>query len=403
MKDGPFGKDNRWLLPEGVGEVLPPDAARLERLRRALVDAFDRWGYELVMPPTIEYLESLLTGAGHDLDLQTFKLTDQLSGRMMGVRADMTPQAARIDAHKLKRDGPTRLCYIGTVLQTRPEGPASSRNPIQVGAELFGHAGVEADIEVISLMLESLRVAGIGGCHLDLGHVGIFRGLAAHADMGTEAENQLWDALQRKAVSEIDALLGALEISSPQRRMLRALAGLSGGVEVLDQANSVLADAPQSVHDAMRELWSIATSLERRLPDVALHFDLGELRGYAYHTGAVFAAFVPGHGEEVARGGRYDQIGRVFGRPRPATGFSADLKTLMALGEAAAEPERPGCVLAPWDDENALQKAVRRLRAEGTRVLWALPGQPAAGCGCDRRLVKRGGTWSVEPMTYEQS
>lgn len=396
MNYGPFSKDNRWLLPEGVDEVLPPDAARVEVLRRRLLDAFHAWGYELVMPPTIEFLESLLTGAGHDLDLQTFKLTDQLSGRMMGVRADMTPQAARIDAHKLRRDTPTRLCYIGTVLQSRPEGPSTSRNPIQVGCELFGHAGVEADIEVISLMLETLSVAGVGDCHLDLGHVGIFRGLAADAGLNPDAENRLWDALQRKAVTEIEEILGALEISAARRRMLRALADLSGGVEVLDEANRELAEAPASVQDAMRDLWSIATSLERRLPDVALHFDLGELRGYAYHTGAVFAAFVPGHGEEVARGGRYDQIGRVFGRSRPATGFSADLKTLLTLADRG--PDRlHGGIQAPWQDDAALLRAVRELRDAGERVVWLLPGEETAA-ECDRQLIQRQGQWQVEPL-----
>lgn len=396
MNYGPFSKDNRWLLPEGVDEVLPPDAATVEALRRSLLDAFQAWGYDLVMPPTIEFLESLLTGAGHDLDIQTFKLTDQLSGRMMGVRADMTPQAARIDAHKLRRDTPTRLCYIGTVLQSRPEGPATSRNPIQVGCELFGHGGVEADIEVISLMLETLSVAGIGDCHLDLGHVGIFRGLAADAGLNADAENRLWDALQRKAVTEIDELLGALELSGAQRRMLRALADLSGGIEVLDEANRLLADAPDPVQEALAALWSIATSLERRLPDVALHFDLGELRGYAYHTGAVFAAFVPGHGEEVARGGRYDQIGRVFGRSRPATGFSADLKTLMALGSGGAAATVPG-IQAPWEDDTALLERVRALRDAGERVVWRLPGQRTVA-GCDRQLIQHSGQWRVEPL-----
>lgn len=398
MNYGPFSKENRWLLPEGVEEVLPPDAARVERLRRALLDAFDGWGYELVMPPTIEFLESLLTGAGHDLDLQTFKLTDQISGRMMGVRADMTPQAARIDAHKLRRESPTRLCYIGTVLQSRPEGPATSRNPIQIGCELFGHAGVEADIEVVSLMLETLRVAGIGTCHLDLGHVGIFRGLAADAGLNADAENRLWDALQRKAVTEIDEILGALEISAVQRRMLRSLVELSGGVEVLDEANRVLAEAPETVQEAMRALWSIATSLERRQPEVALHFDLGELRGYAYHTGAVFAAFVPGHGEEVARGGRYDQIGVVFGRPRPATGFSADLKTLMVLGETGAEAApTQGVIQTPWGDDAGLLNAVRALRDAGERVVWLMPGQSSVA-GADRELIQQQGQWRVEPL-----
>lgn len=397
MTDDDYAKVNRWLLPDGVDEILPPRAFALERLRRELLDCYYCWGYDLVMPPTIEYLESLLTGAAHDLDLQTFKLTDQLTGRMMGVRADITPQAARIDAHQLRRNCPVRLCYLGTVLQTRMEGPGSSRNPLQIGAELYGHAGFESDAEIIALMLETLRIAGVVQPHLDLGHVGIFRGLAAQAGLDPEAEKRLWDALQRKAGAEIDAILSSLGVAEPLHRMLAALPEFSGGVEVLDQANADLMAADDCVHQALRELSSIASALQRGLPGTPLHFDLGELRGYQYHTGVVFAAFIAGHSHEVARGGRYNHIGRVFGRSRPATGFSADLKTLFALSERGQEATVRG-IAAPYEDDVALLDKVGELRAAGERVVWLLPGHETGlqAMGCDRRLVKHNGGWQVK-------
>lgn len=399
MSDQQYGKDNPWLLPDAVEELLPPAARGLEQLRQEVIGTCERWGYQLVMPPVIEYLESLLTGVAHDLDLQTFKVTDQLTGRMMGVRADITPQAARIDAHQLRRDCPVRLCYTGTVLQTRPDGPTASRNPLQVGAELYGHAGIESDVEIIALMLEILSTAGAREIHLDLGHVGIFRGLAADAGLDEAAETRLWDALQRKASAEIEALLAGLEMPAAARRRLAALPELAGGVDVLEQANGRLAGAGEAVLDALRALWSIASALERWLPGVPLHFDLGELRGYRYHTGVVFAAYVPGHGEELARGGRYDDIGRVFGRARPATGFSADLKALYRL-HAPPAPE-PAAIAAPWRGDAALLMRVRSLRAEGERVIWLLPGHEgeAAAMGCDRVLRKADdGDWRVEAL-----
>ncbi len=399
MNETQFSRDNRWLLPEGVDEVLPPDAGRLEALRRDVLDTYRQWGYELVIPPVIEYLESLLTGTGHDLDLQTFKLTDQLTGRLMGVRADITTQAARIDAHRLRREEPVRLCYIGTVLQTRPEGLGRSRNPEQVGAELYGHGGVESDIEIITLMMETLARAGVDNPYLDLGHVGIFRGLAEAAGLGGEAENRLFDALQRKASGEITELLDHYGVRGRLREQLEALSRLNGAVDVLDQAGELLSDAPESVRDALQSLWRIASSLERRLPNIPLHFDLGELRGYGYQTGMVFAAFAPGHGQEVARGGRYDQIGRVFGSLRPATGFSADLKTLMALGNVPEE-EAAGGVFAPWSDDPDLLKTIRLLRQDGRRVICGLPGQKgdARAMGCDSELRETKGGWVVKPL-----
>ncbi len=393
-----FVTDTRWLLPDGVDEVLPPQAGALEALRRQVLGLYDSWGYDLVMPPTIEYLDALLTGVARDLDVQTFKLTDQVSGRLMGVRADMTPQAARIDAHQLRRDCPVRLCYTGTVLQTRPEGPATSRNPLQVGAELYGHTGIESDIEIIALMIETLRRADVSEPHLDLGHVGIFRGLAEQAQLDAATESRLWEALQRKAASEVDELLAEVDVAEPARHMLSSLALLSGGTEVLAEAASRLADADEPVRRALAELNAIADALRAWLPDVAIHFDLAELRGYQYHTGVVFAAFVPGYGEEIARGGRYDDIGRVFGRGRPATGFSCDLKTLFNRSER--EITSPAAIAAPWQHDADLSRYVGELRQTGERVIWLLPGHEheLAAMGCDRRLVCRTDGWTIEAI-----
>ena len=298
-----MSSQDQWLLPEGIEEVLPPEAWRLECARRELLDLFDRWGYDLIMPPLIEYLESLLTGAGNDLDLQTFKVTDQLTGRMMGIRADITPQAARIDAHPLRRDAASRLCYLGTVLHTRPDGFAGSRSPLQVGAELFGHAGVESDVEILSLVLESLSLLEIADVHVDLGHVGIFRALAADAGLAKSRENDLFEALQRKAIPEIEAMLDDWQLGSAQQRRLAALAELNGGPEVLEQARRVLAGASDTVMAALDNLCDIASLLQQRVRDVVLHFDLAELRGYKYQTGMVFAVFIHGCGQEIARGG----------------------------------------------------------------------------------------------------
>ncbi|MES9887712.1 MAG: ATP phosphoribosyltransferase regulatory subunit, partial [Candidatus Sedimenticola sp. 6PFRAG1] len=276
--------DNKhWLLPEGIDELLPPNANALEQLRRNLLDLYSSWGYELVFPPFIEYLESLLTGTGGDLDIQTFKLTDQITGRTMGIRADITPQVARIDAHQLRRDCPTRLCYLGTVLNTRPDGFAGSRSPLQIGAELYGHAGTESDLEILCLMLETMEQAGVDDVYLDLGHVGIFRGLAEQAGLDTDQEHALFDALQRKAVAEIESLVQNFGVDAEMAGMLRALAELSGD-DALEQARVRLAGASESVQNAIEELEQLAEKLAARRPEVPVHYDLSELRGYHYHT-----------------------------------------------------------------------------------------------------------------------
>lgn len=389
---------DRWLLPDGIEEVLPPQAARIEVARRQVLDLFQRWGYEFVVTPHIEYLESLLTGAGQDLDLRTFKVTDPLSGRQMGFRADITPQVARIDAHTLRREGPNRLCYAGSVVHAQPRALTTSRSPIQLGAELYGDGSPASDVEVISLLVDMLDLARVPDVHMDLGHVGIYRGLARAAGLSGEVEQQLFDALQRKAMDDIAALTESLPAALG--KMLRALAELCGGREVLDLAQACLVEAPDEVHAALDDLMAIADALSLRYPELPLYFDLGELRGYRYHTGVVFAAFVPGVGQSIAQGGRYDDIGADFGRARPATGFSTDLKTLVGLGQMQLG-EQPAGIWAPDSHDVALWQAMQRLRGEGARVVQALPGQALSAAheaGCDRQLLLCDGRWQVAPL-----
>ncbi len=390
---------NRWLLPEGIEELLPPQADHLETLRRELLDLFKGWGYELVTPPLIEYLESLMVGAAYDLMLETFTLTDQLSGRLMGIRADMTPQMARIDAHHFKLDAPVRLCYVGTVLRTRPDGFIRTRSPMQVGAELFGHAGVESDGEVLCLMTEMLAAMGLSDIHIDLGHVGIYRALVRQAGLGPAEEEQLFRHLQRKAKPDIEQFLSRCTIDGAVRSMLIGLVDMNGGVEVMDEARSVFKSASKDVHAALENLQQVAAQVRERKPSLSIWYDLAELRGYRYQTGVVFAAYVAGHGQEVARGGRYDEIGREYGRARPATGFSADLKTLMAVSPRVAVAQ-PSAILAEWSGDDTLEQFVKDLRSRGERVIYRLPGQVggAKDLGCDRRIEKCDGRWIVKEI-----
>ncbi len=382
-----------WILPEGIEEVLPEQAARFESMRRMLLDLYASWGYELVMPPTIDFIESLLTGTGHDLDLQTFKLVDQMSGRTLGMRADMTPQVARIDAHQLQRDVPTRLCYIGTVLRTKPESIGDSRSPLQVGAELYGHAGVESEVEIIGLMLQTFAVMDIDDIYLDLGNVDIYRGLAKQAGLSKDIESQLFDMLQRKAVTEINTLLDTLDIDDNMKAMLSGLSSLNGDKSVFGKARELLADADDSVKQAIDYLEKTAELMWQRYGDIKVHFDLSELHGYHYKTGVVFAAFVPQRGQAIARGGRYDDIGKIFGRARPATGFSTDLKILNQLsGKQFAPAEK---IFAPADAD---QTVVAALRAEGKVVIEQLPRQEAdaSAMDCNKSLCLVDGQWLVQ-------
>lgn len=391
---------NSWLLPEGIEETLPAEAKHLEALRNQLLDSFASWGYDLVIPPFIDFLDSLLIGSGHDLDLQTFKLTDQISGELLGIRADMTPLVARIDAHNLKHDWPTRLCYAGTVLHTRGDPLEKTRSPLQIGAELYGHAGKESDLEVICLMLEMLAITGLQNVHLDLGHVGIYRALAVQAGLSASEEGELFDILQRKAKPELAMLMDALHLDDGLKRLFLALPELNGDHDVLTKAKALFADAGDPVNQALADLDAVALQLRQRFPHLPISFDLAELRGYHYHTGIVFAAFVPGVGREIARGGRYDDIGAVFGRARPATGFSADLKVLSQLGRQSFQCPAPERIFAPYLDDAELLAAIRDLRAQQRVVIQQLPGQTggAADYGCTATLAQEQQHWVVKPL-----
>ncbi|MGZ8189395.1 MAG: ATP phosphoribosyltransferase regulatory subunit [Methylosarcina sp.] len=391
---------NSWLLPDGIEEILPEEAKHLESLRRKLLDMFACWGYELVIPPFIDFLNSLLTGSGHDLELQTFKLTDQLSGELLGIRADMTPQVARIDAHNLKHEWPTRLCYVGTILHTRGDPLEKTRSPMQIGAELYGHAGLESDVEVIRLMLEMLALTGLQKVHLDLGHVGIYRALSKQAGLSPAQESALFDVLQRKARPELQGLMNEYPIDDVLKAMFLKLPQLNGGFEVIEKARAVLQNANDELKQALADLESIAERLAARFPMLPISFDLAELRGYHYHTGAVFSAFVPSIGREIARGGRYDNIGGVFGRARPATGFSADLKLLSTLGRHNGREQQAVRIFAPYRDDSVLNDKIRDLRAQGLTVIQQLPGQAgtAQELGCTSILEQDHHNWFVRTL-----
>ena len=389
-----------WLLPEGIEEILPEEADHLENLRRKLLELFACWGYDLVIPPFIDFLGSLLTGSGHDLDLQTFKLTDQISGEMLGVRADMTPQVARIDAHNLKHEWPTRLCYVGTILHTRGDPLEKTRSPMQIGAELYGHAGKESDVEVIRLMLEMLAITGLQNIHLDLGHVGIYRALSRQAGLSELQESELFDVLQRKARPELAELMNGYAIDNDLKSMLLKLPELNGGKDTINKARAVFLKANDDVKNSLADLEAIAEKLVERFPSLPISFDLAELRGYHYHTGIVFAAFVPSVGREIARGGRYDNIGAVFGRARPATGFSADLKLLSSLSKQSCQTESRELIFAPYSDDPMLNEVIRNLRARQQAVVQQLPGQTGSAkeLGCTSILQQDNQSWVVRPL-----
>lgn len=380
-----------WLLPEYVEDILPPYARQAEALRRRLLDLFDGYGYDLVCPPLVEYLDSLLTGAARDLDLKTFKVVDGLSGRMLGVRADMTPQAARIDAHLINHEGATRLCYAGPVLRTRPAGFLASREPFQLGAELFGHAGVAADLEIQELLIAALSIAEVPQARLSLGHAGLFRALAAGAALDEARAAALFAALRGKDVPEVAAL--SADLAASWRDAFRQLPGLYGGAAALEQARAVLPEQT-GIRQALDELGQLLAA-GNALGKVSVSVDLSDLRGDGYHNGATFAAYAGGQASAVALGGRYDGAGGVFGRSRPATGFSLDLRQIL---DCLAQPAPRGGILAPCLDDLALRAKVAELRAAGERVIGELPGMAAhrLESGCDRFLVKSGSEWIVQ-------
>ncbi|WP_246795077.1 ATP phosphoribosyltransferase regulatory subunit [Burkholderia perseverans] len=377
-----------WLLPENIADVLPSEARKIEELRRRLLDRFRSYGYEMVMPPLLEYLESLLTSGGNDLRLRTFNLVDQLSGRTLGLRADITPQVARIDAHLLNRQGVTRLCYAGNVLHTRPRGLHATREQIQIGAELYGHAGLEADLEVQQLMLDALRLAGLGKVRLDLCHAGVLGALFARDAVAAARGEALYDALASKDVPLLNELTD--DLGPDTRAALRALPHLYGDAAVLGEARRVLPALPE-ITRALDDLAQLAAHAQGA--DVSI--DLADLRGYAYHSGAMFSAYVDGVPNAVANGGRYDHVGQAYGRARPATGFSLDLREIARISPVEA---RGTAILAPWRRDDALRVAVAALRDAGEVVIQALPGHDHVldEFACDRALVEQGGAWVVE-------
>jgi ATP phosphoribosyltransferase regulatory subunit len=377
-----------WLLPEHIEDILPYEARRVERLRGTLLELFRVHGYELVIPPMLEYLESLLTGTGHDLDLRTFKLVDQLSGRMMGLRADMTPQVARIDAHLLNREGVARLCYTGNVLHTRPRGLNATREPLQIGAEIYGHAGIESDLEIQDMLLRALSACGINGVRLDLGHVAVFRALCQRGGISADLEAQLHEALEQKDAPGMGVLTEGVD--GITRQALRELPGLYGDASILERARAVLPHHPE-ILAALAELARL--SQHNGLP---VSIDLADLRGYRYHSGVVFSAYAPGLPNAVALGGRYDEVGKAFGRARPATGFSMDLRDLAQI--APLVPERAG-IRAPCMEDSELEAEIEQLRAKGEVVIVELPGHEVCGASdCDRELARVDGRWQLKKL-----
>ncbi len=377
-----------WLLPENIADVLPSEARKIEELRRRLLDRFRSYGYELVMPPMLEYLESLLMSGTTDLDLRTFKLVDQLSGRTLGLRADITPQVSRIDAHLLNRQGVTRLCYAGVVLHTRPRGLHATREQIQVGAEIYGHAGLEADLEIQQLMLDSLHLTGLTKVRLDLAHAGVLAALLELEPAAASLGESLYDALASKDVPRLHELIAHL--GQVPREVLRALPSLYGDASVLTIARGHLPNLPV-IARALDDLAFLAGQVE----GAEVTIDLADLRGYAYHSGVMFSAYVDGVPNAVARGGRYDDVGLAYGRARPATGFSLDLREIARISPVDA---RGTAILAPWKHDEPLCAAISALRDAGEVVIQALPGHDDLDeFAADRVLVERAGKWTVEP------
>jgi len=393
---------DRWQLPDGVDELLPDAAWQVELLRRRIVDCCRSWGFELVMPPMIEYLDSLLTGSGETMDLQTFKLVDQQNGRTMGIRADMTSQVARMDAHSLRDEGPNRLFYTGSVLRARTDGFGGSRSPLQFGAELFGHAGSNSDIEVVRLMLATLMEADIRseGLILDLGHVGVYRALVAQLELSDELSNELFSCVQRGSLPDVQTLLA--DVASAKQQGTAALLGqlmnMRGDYRVLDNAREAFADTSNDVIQAVDALQSVIDGVLITHPQIEINVDLAELRGYSYHTGVLFAAYTK-KGDELARGGRYDAVGAAFGHPRPATGFSGDLKKL-ADAMRASEESMTGIFVSANLINQAWPEIVR-LRQSGERVLTELSDIDATiqAAGCNRNLELKDGQWTLVPRS----
>ncbi|MFT5657149.1 MAG: ATP phosphoribosyltransferase regulatory subunit [Gammaproteobacteria bacterium] len=391
--------NNRWLLPDGVQETLPPVALSVDLLRRKILQMYHCWGYDLVMPAMIEYMDSLLTGTAHSLDTKTFSLVDQLTGKQMGVRSDMTPQVARIDAHLLaddeRRGRVARLCYCGHLLHAQADGITSSRTPLQIGAEIFGNGSMIADVEVVSLMIETLHAVGLDHISIDIGHVGIFRSLVSTTELNQQQEALLFDMLQRKSIPELKIYLAQLKLSDQLSEQFHQLALLNGDVEIIQEAREVFANSSEELKQALDHMQAVVEAVQSKYPGTLINCDLSELRGYNYHTGLVFAAFLPGQGKEIARGGRYDNIGSIFGNARPATGFSADLLSLHQISNA---PEIVSLgILAPYSDDPELNQEIQRLRCENQRIVVDLTDGKSnpAEQHCDRILTRQKNGWVI--------
>ena len=380
-----------WVLPDHIADVLPSEARHIEEIRRDLLDMARCYGYELVMPPLLEHLESLLSGTGEALDLQTFKLVDQLSGRTMGLRADTTPQVARIDAHLLNRPGVTRLCYCGPIVHTRPGAPQASREPLQFGAEIYGHAGLEADLEVLTLALDALRAADVGPLTVDLADARLVAALLQASGLEAAVQEQVQQALASKDATELATI--TRDCPAEAGAALRALVELYGSDEVLQQALQTLPALPQ-VQEALAQLEWLARHNRAAFADVSISFDLADLRGYAYYSGVRFSIYAPAANDALARGGRYDEVGSVFGRKRPAVGFSLDVKALVASARPAA---LRAAIRAPWAEDARLQQVIASLRRQGEIVVCVLPGHESEvdEFDCDRELRQVAGEWVV--------
>jgi ATP phosphoribosyltransferase regulatory subunit len=384
---------NRWLLPENISDILPSEARKIEDLRRIFLDRFQAYGYELVMPPMLEYLDSLLTGSGQDLNLKTFKLVDQISGRTLGLRADMTPQVARIDAHLLNRQGVTRLCYAGSILHTRAAAGSSSREQLQLGAEIYGHAGLEADLEIQALLNDVLNLSQVGEITLDMSHAGLLAAILGDFSPQSESLDALYSALQTKDLPGLNQVLK--DWPSEVKSAVLALANLSGSPEkVLVQARQNLPKTA-AVKAALEELERLCAAVAGLPNSPQLNLDLSDLKGYQYHSGVMFAAYVEGLPVAIARGGRYDMVGKAFGRSRPATGFSLDIMTLARMSN---KDSRKNAILAPWSNDQTLSQEIAQLRSQGQVVIQLLPGHEQDGdeFHCDRELVSQKGAWVVK-------
>ncbi len=400
-----MSEDNYWLLPEGITEALPEDALALESLRRKLLDLYARWGYQLVMPPLVEFIESLSVGTGSELDLQTFKLTDQESGRLMGIRADITPQVARIDAHQMRVDHPNRLCYAGAVLRTRGNhANGGSRSLVQIGAELFGHSGLDSDFEVISLAIETVQHCRVRNIVLDLGHVGVFSRVCQQLGFSTQDEHIFSDMLSRKSVPEIEQWIAQKAFNATDAAILRQLPELNGSVDILTDAKGLFSTMSSEIQETLTYLQKLCGQLQTHFPRLVIHLDLAELRGYSYHTGVVFQLYSQGVKREVIRGGRYDGIGKRFGNARPATGFSTNLHLLSRLNCDEEPVRKTDAIVAPTEYDSTLMKLINDLRSEGHRVIRQLESGEYTGVSqiqCNKQIVRQDGAWVVKEFNEE--